>query len=134
MKANKYLLTEYRRLIMLYTTKILNKMLDDAFSFPYQTQISDDTFIYDSIKTEKDGSTKIEVVVPGYSKEDLRLEITDNILKLSSDLESKKFARQWKLTDSIDTKKVKADCKNGILTVLLMPRDNRDKTTNITIG
>lgn len=109
-------------------------MLDDAFSFPYQTQISDDTFIYDSIKTEKDGSTKIEVVIPGYSKEDLKLEITDNILKLSSDLENKKFTRQWKLTDSIDTKKIKADCKNGILTITLLPRDNRDKVISIFIG
>lgn len=39
-------------------------MLDDAFSFPYQTQVLDDAFIYDSIKTEKDGTTKIDVVVP----------------------------------------------------------------------
>lgn len=121
---------------MLYTAKILNKMLDDAFSFPYQTQVLDDAFIYDSIKTEKDGTTKIDVVVPGYSREDLKLEMIDNILKLSSELENKKFVRQWKLTESIslDPKKIKADCKNGILSIVLSPRDKKDKTTTITIN
>lgn len=120
---------------MLYTARILNKMLDDAFSFPYQTQTLDDTFIYDSIKTEKDGTTKIDVVVPGYSKEDLKLEIVDNVLKLSSELENKKFVRQWKLTESIstETKKIKAECKNGILTILLPQKDKVDNTHTITI-
>jgi len=121
---------------MLYTARILNKMLDDAFSFPYQTQVLDDAFIYDSIKTEKDGTTKIDVVVPGYSREDLKLEMIDNILKLSSEVENKKFVRQWKLTESIslDPNKIKADCKNGILSIVLSPRDKKDKTTIITIG
>ena len=121
---------------MLYTARILNKMLDDAFSFPYQTRTLDDAFVYDSIKTEKDGTTKIDVVVPGYSRQDLKLEITDGILKLSSELENKKFVRQWKLTDSIsvEPKNIKADCKNGILTISLLPRDKKDKTTTITIN
>lgn len=60
----------------------------------------------------------------------------DNILKLSSELENKKFVRQWKLTESIslDPKKIKADCKNGILSIVLSPRDKKDKTTTITIN
>lgn len=119
---------------MFYATS-LSKMLDDAFAFPYQTRVSDDAFIYDSIKTEKDGTTKIDVVVPGYSKEDLKLELVDNILKLSSELKNKIFVRQWKLTGSItlDPKKIKANCKNGILTIVLVPKDKKDKTTTINI-
>lgn len=118
----------------MYYTATLSKMLDNVFTFPYHTQPLDNSFIYDSVKTEKDGSTKIDVVVPGYSKEDLKLEMTDNILKLSSDLENKKFIRQWKLSDSVDPKKIKADCKNGILSISLSPRDKKDKTTTITIN
>lgn len=119
---------------MLYTTT-LSRMLDDAFSFPFQTHVIDDTFVYDSIKTQKDGSTIIDVVVPGYSKEDLKLEMIDNVLKLSSDLENKKFVRHWKLTDSIsiDPKKIKADCKNGILTITLPKKDKVSKNTSISI-
>jgi HSP20 family molecular chaperone IbpA len=46
-------------------------MLDEVFTFPYETHNINDSFIYDLVSTEKDGSTKINVVVPGYSKEDL---------------------------------------------------------------
>lgn len=118
---------------MLHTTN-LTRMLDEVFSFPYQTRVLDDSFVYDSIKTQKDGTTTINVVVPGYSKEDLKLEVTDNILKLSSELDGKKFARQWKLSEHIDSKKIKADCKNGILTINLSNKDKTNKTLSININ
>jgi HSP20 family molecular chaperone IbpA len=118
---------------MLYTNS-LSRMLDEVFTFPYHTRVLEDSFVYDSVKADKDGTTKIDVVVPGYSKEDLKLEMTDNVLKLWSDLENKKFVRQWKLSDSIDPKKIKADCKNGILSITLQPRDKKDKTLSIAIG
>lgn len=118
---------------MLYTNS-LSRMLDEVFTFPHETRNINNSFIYDLVSTEKDGSTKINVVIPGYSKEDLKLEMVDNILKLSSDLESKKFVRQWKISDTVDPKKIKADCKNGILSIVLSPRDKKDKTTTITIN
>ena len=117
---------------MLYTTN-LSRMLDEVFTLPYHARVLDDSFVYDSVKTEKDGSTKIDVVVPGYSKEDLKLEALDNILRLSCDLQNKKFVRQWKLSDNIDVKKTKADCKNGILTIILPLKEKKDKTTSIII-
>lgn len=117
---------------MYYTS--LSKMLDDVFTFPYgATQVLSDAFVYDSVKTEKDGSTKISVVVPGYSKEDLKLEAVDGTLKLWSDLQGKSFKRIWKISDSIDTKKIKADCKNGILTISLCLKEKNTKSSTITI-
>lgn len=118
---------------MLYTTS-LSKMLDEVFTFPYQTRTLDDGFIYDLVSTEKDGTTKISVVIPGYSKEDLKLELTDNVLKLSSEVENKKFSRQWRLSSNVDAKKIKADCKNGILSIFVSLVDKKDKTTTITIS
>ena len=117
---------------MLYATN-LSRMLDEVFTFPYQTKVLDDSFVYDHVKTDKDGTSKIEVVVPGYSKEDLKLEVSDGILKLWSDLETKKFKRNWKISDSVDTKKIKAECKNGILTVLLPLKEKSSKVSSITI-
>ncbi|NDC29921.1 MAG: Hsp20/alpha crystallin family protein [Bacteroidetes bacterium] len=117
---------------MLYTTN-LSRMLDEVFTFPYQTKVLDNSFVYDFVKTEKDGSSKIEVVVPGYSKEDLKLEVSDGILKLWCDLEGKKFKRHWKISDSVDTKKIKAECKNGILTVSLTLKEKSSKVSSITI-
>jgi HSP20 family molecular chaperone IbpA len=117
---------------MLYTTN-LSKMLDEVFTFPYQVKNLNDTFIYDYVKVKKDGTSQIDVVVPGYSKEELKLEVADNILKLSCDVENKKFSRQWKISDSVDIKKIKADCKNGILTISLSNKDKKDKMTSIPI-
>ena len=117
---------------MLYTTN-LSRMIDEVFNIPYYTKVLDDSFVYDLIKKEKDGSTKIEVVIPGYGKEDLKLKIVDNTLTLSSDVEGKKFSRKWKLSDSIDTKKIKSECKNGILTISLSEKQKNNKTTDITI-
>jgi HSP20 family molecular chaperone IbpA len=111
----------------------LNKMINDIFLIPYQTKILDDSFVFDSFKKEKDGSTKIEVVIPGYGKEDLKLSVVDNTLTLSSELEGKKFSRKWKLSDSVDVKKIKSECKNGILTISLSEKQKDNKTTDITI-
>lgn len=117
---------------MYYTS--LSKMLDDVFTFPYgAAQVLSDAFVYDSVKTEKDGSTKISVVVPGYSKEDLKLEAADGTLKLWSELEGKSFKRIWKVSDNVDTKKIKADCKNGILTISLFMKEKNSKVSSITI-
>jgi HSP20 family molecular chaperone IbpA len=118
---------------MYYTS--LSKIIDDVFAFPYgmPQKLGDPSFVYDSIKTEKDGSSTISVVIPGFSKENLKLEACDGTLKLWSDLEERPLKRYWKISDSVDTKKIKAECKNGILTICLPLREKNIKTTTITI-
>ena len=97
---------------MYYTS--LSKIIDDVFAYPYgmPQKLGDPSFVYDSIKTDKDGSSTISVVVPGYSKEELKLEVSDGTLKLWCDLENKAIKRYWKISDSVDTKKIKADRKS----------------------
>ncbi len=118
---------------MYYTS--LSKIIDDVFSYPYgmPQKLGDPSFVYDSIKTDKDGGSTISVVVPGYSKEDLKLEVSDSTLKLSSEVEGKTLKRLWKISDSVDAKKIKADCKNGILTISLPLKDKNSITRTITI-
>lgn len=114
---------------MLYT-KTLSRMLDDAFSFPL---LNMDTYCaYDEVKHDKSG-TKITIIVPGFSKEDLQLSISNNHLTLSSKLEDKKISRNWKLSDSADAKNVKAECKNGILTIDIPLKTKSDKSSIINI-
>lgn len=118
---------------MYYTS--LSKIIDDVFTFPYgiPQKLGDPSFVYDLIKKEKDGSTKIEVVIPGYAKEDLKLNVVDNTLTLSCDVEGKNFSRKWRLSETIDVKKIKAECKNGILIIFLSEKQRDSKTTNINI-
>ena len=112
----------------------LTKMLDQVFTFPHELTVLNDSFVYDSISTEKDGSSKISVVVPGFSKDDLELEIIDNLLTLSSKNNEKQLKRTWKLSSSVDTKKVSADCKNGILSIMLPLKSKSDKVYKIQIS
>ena len=85
-----------------------------------------------SIK-EKKGQIIIELAVPGYSKGDLTLEITNNLLTISgskkntlTDLEtipqksaSSKLLRSIELGKKIDTQSIYAECSNGLLTITL---------------
>lgn len=114
---------------MLYSTS-LSKMVDDIFSFQHMNL--DASYAYDSIKSDKEG-TKITVVVPGFSKEDLELNVSDNYLTLSSKLEDKKFNRSWKLSDAADAKAVSAECKNGLLTISVPLKAKSDKVKKIDI-
>lgn len=114
---------------MFYSTS-LSRMVDDIFSFPYVNL--DSTNGYDHVVSDKDG-TKITVVVPGFSKEDLSLNVNDNYLTLSSKLEDKKLTRTWKLADLADTKAIKAECKNGLLTINIPLKIKSDKSRNVEI-
>lgn len=116
---------------MLYNST-LTKMLDEVFTFPYGL-VTDNAFVIDSIKTEKDGSAKITVVVPGYAKEDLDLQVSNNTLTLSSSDESKKFNRSWKLSEWVDLKNISAECKNGVLTVVLPVKQKTEKVLSVSI-
>jgi HSP20 family molecular chaperone IbpA len=114
---------------MFYSTS-LSKFIDDAFIYSYKDVIGHG-YVYDSVKSDE-ASTKIEVVVPGYSKEELKLEVFDDILKLSCDIKDKKFSRKWKLDSSVDVESIKAENKNGILSISLMKK-KENKTKYITI-
>jgi HSP20 family molecular chaperone IbpA len=115
---------------MLYTNN-LSSFLNDILA--HQARIIDDAFVYDSVTKQDNGSTKIEVVVPGYSKEDLKLDISNNVLTLTSELKDKKFSRKWRLSDSIDIKSITAECKNGILSIIVQEKSKQDKTRLIEI-
>jgi HSP20 family molecular chaperone IbpA len=115
---------------MFYTTS-LSKFLDDTFAYTNK-DILGHGYIYDSVKTEE-GTTKIEVVVPGYSREELKLEVFHDILKLSCDTKGKQFVRKWKIDSSVDTETISAESRNGILTINLYKNKENSKTRHINI-
>lgn len=114
---------------MLYSTSF-SRMVDDIFSLPYAKL--DASYAYDSIKSDKE-STKITVVVPGSSKDDLELNVNDSYLTLSSKFEDRKINRSWKLSDYADTKCISAECKNGLLTITIPLKNKSDKLKKIDI-
>ena len=82
---------------------------------------------------------KLEIAAPGMNKEDFRINLENNILTLSAELDDQKreegknytrkefyygsFSRAFTLPKSIDLDKIRADYEAGILRVTLPKRD-----------
>jgi HSP20 family protein len=87
----------------------------------------------------------IEVAAPGLNKEDFKVKLEKNILTVSSEKETqnkeekenfiknefsyKSFCRSFSIPETIDTEKIKASHKNGILTIEL-PKLNEVKNNH----
>lgn len=102
---------------------------------------------------ENKNEFKIELSVPGFNKEDLKIEIDKNILKVSVHKEMKNeskddedkvlrqefgyysFSRSFVLPDNIDTEHIEAEEKSGILSISIPKLNNvqEDKVRKIEI-
>lgn len=97
---------------------------------------------------EQDDTTVLTVELPGMSKEDIAIEIKDNLIRISGERKlqypdnasvhrlerrSNKFDRTLRLPVKVDTSKVKADYVNGVLKVFL-PRAESDKPKQIKVA
>lgn len=69
---------------------------------------------------EKDGSTKLEIKVPGYNKSHISLELKGTELRITLDKkeDQKKTVLNYSLGADTDSSKITASCKDGILTIL----------------
>lgn len=73
----------------------------------------------DEICQQDDGSYRMDIAVPGFSKENIDIVAKDGYLNITLKQENKKDKNlTYKLTSKIDTTKITANCKNGILTIL----------------
>jgi len=99
---------------------------------------------------ENNDSFEIDLAVPGMKKEDFTIELNDKVLVISSEtsntMENDKmrlnefnfssFQRSFRVPDSVDQDKIKANYKNGILKIKLPKRKDSISKPNrvITIG
>ena len=92
--------------------------------------------------TENEDAFNLELSVPGYDKKDILINLENNILTISSELEQKEanentnytmreftqasFKRSFTLPKSVNSDKIKAEYKNGLL-VLTLPKKEEEK-------
>lgn len=94
---------------------------------------------------EKEDKYSLELAAPGKSKKDFNIELDNDLLTISSEIREENktddkerqftrrefsyesFKRSFTLPDTIDTAKIKANYKNGIL-ILDMPKREEAKT------
>lgn len=72
--------------------------------------------------TRTDGKLEIEMPLPGYEKEDISIDIEDDILIITSDGNdsnsfAKEFTRTFELADDLDQSTCSANMKAGILKI-----------------
>lgn len=90
---------------------------------------------------EKEDKYSLELAAPGKSKKDFNIELDNDLLTISSEIKDEKksedkdknftrrefsyesFRRSFTLPDTVDTNKIKANYKNGVLYVDLPKRD-----------
>ena len=97
---------------------------------------------------ENNDSFEIDFAVPGMKKEDFTIELNDKILVISSEtsktMENDKmrlnefnfssFQRSFRIPDSVDHDKIKANYKNGILKIKLPKRKESISKPNRVIN
>jgi len=97
---------------------------------------------------ENNDSFEIDLAVPGMKKEDFNIELNDKVLVISSEtsntMENDKmrlnefnfssFQRSFRVPDSVDLDKIKANYKNGILKIKLPKRKESISKPNRVIN
>jgi len=97
---------------------------------------------------ENNDSFEIDLAVPGMKKEDFTIELNDKVLVISSEtsnnMENDKmrlnefnfssFQRSFRIPDSVDHDKIKANYKNGILKIKLPKRKESISKPNRVIN
>ncbi len=81
---------------------------------------------------ENEDSFELSIAIPGVAKEDIKIDLEDNMLTISSEKEVKNelnysrkefaynaFSRSFKLPKTVEFDKIKADHKNGVLNIVI---------------
>ena len=90
---------------------------------------------------EEENSFKIDLAAPGLKKDNFKIEVDNNKLTVTSEVESEKhikkdnftrkefdfssFTRTFALTENIDVDGIKASYKNGVLSIVLPKKEEK---------
>ena len=124
---------------------LINEFFNDDFSMNFLNR-SHSVPSVNSI--ENNDSFEIDLAVPGMKKEDFTIELNDKVLVISSEtsntMENDKmrlnefnfssFQRSFRVPDSVDQDKIKANYKNGILKIKLPKRKESISKPNRVIN
>ena len=101
--------------------KVMNDFFNDTVTYNYGTPKMS--------TTTKDGF-HVELALPGFSKEDVDLEIDGRTLIISAEIDEKdetrfkkSFKKMYSLPDSVDPEKIEGSLEHGVLTLTLGKSD-----------
>ena len=127
----------------------LRDEVDKMFRDLYENGETDGRWLPSVDITEDKDRYEITVEIPGVKKEDVKVNIHDNVLTIEGEKKGStekkegnnyrseryfgKFSRSFTLNSEIDADKVKADFDNGVLKIAL-PKSEKIKPRQITIN
>ena len=123
----------------------LQREIDRLFDDFFRTEVrpAKEFFAPDMDVYETDDEVVIEVEIPGIDRKDVKITVEENILKISGEKKVEreqkgknyyyversagKFERAIRLPDYVDVEKIKAEYKNGVLTIRVPKKEERKK-------
>lgn len=111
--------------------------LDEFFRDFERSAAATRTFQPSADVVEVDGGWRVRLELPGVAKESVKVEVKENVLSVSgekldpysdkpsyrqSEVGYGKFARTFRLSQSIDRDRIEARFENGVLEIALVPR------------
>ncbi len=130
------------------TSRNIDKVLNDIFNTsPFWTNTNTEFAPRVNI-TENDNRIKLEFELPGMERDDIKVSVKDGLLTVSGERKSDKkdeqenfvrseiysgqFSRSFTLPETVETDKISADYKNGLL-ILNLPKSEKAKPKTIDI-
>jgi len=127
-----------------------DSVFNSFFNFP-SLRLSDNwSFVPPVDIVEETDQTKIVAEIPGMEKEDIKIFVENDVLTISGEkkqafekredancvrceLQAGSFSRSFTLPEHIDSEKITADYKNGLLTIML-PKTEKSKPKEIKVA
>lgn len=123
------------------TNNWLPSLIDEMFNQDFNggSIITDKPFIPAVNVIEADNAFSLEMSIPGFKKEDVNIEIDQDVLTIQSEVETsreekteqftrkefskKSFKRSFNLPETVNQDRIEANYENGILTISLPKKE-----------
>ncbi len=126
-------------------TMFMYPTIKNKQKLPFSTLLTEflnenDLFFNESVKEkygveEKDDKLVYEILIPGFSKEEISLEVENRKLKVTGKKEKESFIKNqtqvFLVPESYDVSKMEASLKDGVLSIFIEKKENY--TTKIEI-
>ena len=137
------------RIVKYNNNNVFPSLINEFFNDDFGMNFLNKSHSVPSVNSlENNDSFEIDLAVPGMKKEDFTIELNDKVLVISSEtsntMENDKmrlnefnfssFQRSFRVPDSVDQDKIKANYKNGILKIKLPKRKESISKPNRVIN
>ena len=137
------------RIVKYNNNNVFPSLINEFFNDDFGMNFLNKSHSVPSVNSlENNDSFEIDLAVPGMKKEDFTIELNDKVLVISSEtsntMENDKmrlnefnfssFQRSFRVPDSVDQDKIKANYKNGILKIKLPKRKESISMPNRVIN